>query len=127
MAYLDVAPMMVSLRTTPEEFEIKDGWLHHIPSRHDFMFDSGNVRIRAQCDCALLAVKSEQEPQLYESYRDWENSYWRPLQINREFASHFQPRSVFRRLLIDLVGRLHRRLLYRGHAHHDRGVMMPAE
>ncbi|MEJ2374096.1 MAG: hypothetical protein P8Y71_01375 [Pseudolabrys sp.] len=75
----------------------------------------------------MLAVKSEQESQLYETYREWESSYWRPLQINREFASHFQPRSRFRRLLIDRVGRLHRLLLERGHAHRDDGVLTPAE
>lgn len=128
MAYLDVAPMMVSLRTTPEEFEIRDGWLHHIPSRHHFMFDGdGRVQIRAHCNCAMLAVKSEQEPELYDSYRNWQTSYWQPLLINREFASHFQPRSVFRRLLIGIVGRIHRRLLQRGHAQNDHGVLMPAE
>ena len=126
MSYLDVAPMMVSLRTTPEEFEVKDGWLRHIPSRHDFMFDrNGRVQIRAQCNCAMLAVKSEQERQLYDSYRDWQTSYWQPLQINREFASHFQPRSAFRRFLIALVARVHRRLLRSGY--HDRGALMPAE
>lgn len=128
MSYLDVAPMMVSLRTTPEEFEVNDGWLRHIPSRHDFMFDrNGRVQIRAQCNCAMLTVKSEQERQLYDSYREWQTSYWQPLQINREFASHFQPRSAFRRFLIAVVARIHRRLLQRGHAHHDHGVLMPAE
>jgi hypothetical protein len=128
MSYLDVAPMMVSLRTTPEEFEVKDGWLRHIPSRHDFLFDrDGRAQIRAHCNCAMLAVKSEQEPELYDSYRTWQTSYWQPLQINREFASHFQPRSAVRRLLIAIVGRIHRRLLQRGHAHHDHGVLMPAE
>ena len=126
MSYLDVAPMMVSLRTTPEEFEVKDGWLRHIPSGHDFMFDRNcREQIRAQCNCAMLAVKSEQERQLYDSYRDWQTSYWQPLQINREFASHFQPRSAFRRFLIALVARVHRRLLRSGY--HDRGALMPAE
>jgi hypothetical protein len=58
MAYLDVSPMMTSLRTAPEDFEISDGWLHHIPSRHDFRFDpNGNVQLRAQCDCAQLAIQ----------------------------------------------------------------------
>jgi hypothetical protein len=128
MSYLDVAPMMVSLRTTPEEFEIKNGWLHHIPSRHDFMFDrDGRVQIRAECNCAMLAVKSEQEAALFNSYREWQMSYWHPLQINREFASHFQPRSAFRRILINIVAKIHRRLLQRGHAHQDHGVMAPAE
>lgn len=128
MAYLDVAPMMISLRTAPEEFEVNQGWLRHIPSRHDFMFDrNGRVRIRANCNCAMLAVSSEQEPQLYASYRKWANDYWRPLQINRAFAAHFAPRPFWRRLLIAAVGRLHRWLLEGGHSHRNHGALMPAE
>jgi hypothetical protein len=89
--------------------------------RHDFMFDrDGRVQIRAHCNCAMLAVKSEQEPELYDCY-------WQPLLIDREFASRFQPRSAFRRLLFAVVGRIHRRLLQRGHAQNDRGVLMPPE
>ena len=33
MAYLDVAPMVVALRTTPEDFKLNNGWLRHRPSR----------------------------------------------------------------------------------------------
>ncbi len=45
MAYLDVSPMIVALRTSPSDFEMKRGWLRHFPSRHEFKFDSeGNVR-----------------------------------------------------------------------------------
>lgn len=131
MAYLDVSPMTVALRTAPEQFEVSHGWLHHIPSRHDFVFDGdGRVQIRARCDCTMLAVKSEQEGELYGAYRDWHASYWHPLQINREFASHFAPPSALRRMLINAASGLHRWLLRIGHHRHhhrDTGAMMPAE
>ncbi|HZD89248.1 MAG TPA: hypothetical protein VE224_04065 [Pseudolabrys sp.] len=130
MAYLDVSPMTVALRTAPDQFEINHGWLHHIPSDHDFMFDgNGHVQIRAQCNCAMLAVHSQQEGPLYSAYREWHGEYWHPMQVNREFASHFAPPSAFRRMLIRLTGGLHRWLLRVGHRHHhqDTGAMMPAE
>jgi hypothetical protein len=130
MAYLDVSPMMTSLRTMPEEFEVKEGWLHHIPSRHDFRFDpEGNVELRAQCDCAHLAVQPDQSRQLAAAHKDWESQYWRPLMINREFALHFQ-RSAIRQFLIDVSGWLHRRLMQQKHAHAPSGrmtAMQPAE
>ena len=130
MAYLDVSPMMISLRTAPEDFEISDGWLHHIPSRHDFRFDpNGSVQLRAQCDCAHLAIQTEQERELATAYRHWEAHYWRPLQINREFASHFH-RSPLRQFLIDLTAWLQRRLQQQPQQHVPRGRMTalhPAE
>jgi hypothetical protein len=130
MTYLDVSPMMTSLRTMPEDFEIKDGWLHHIPSRHDFKFDpDGNVALRAQCDCAQLAVRTEQGRELAAAYHQWDTHYWRPLMINREFASHFQ-RSALRQFLIDVTASLHRRLMQQSHHHAPRGGMTalhPAE
>jgi hypothetical protein len=130
MAYLDVAPIMTSLRTAPEDFEVKEGWLHHIPSRHDFKFDpEGNVQLRAQCDCAHLAVQTEQGRELSAAYNHWETHYWRPLQINREFASHFQ-RSALRQFLIDVTAWLHRRLMQQAHSHAPSGRMTalhPAE
>ena len=110
MAYLDVSPMMTSLRTNPEDFAIAEGWLRHIPSRHDFKFDpDGNVHLRAQCDCSHLAVRTEQGRELAGAYHHWEAHYWRPLLINREFASHFR-RSPVRQFLIDVTAWLHRRL-----------------
>lgn len=128
MAYLDVSPMMVALRTTPEEFELSHGWLHHTPSRHSFKFSpGGGIQLRAECNCSLLAIKSEQEEALTACYYEWQANYWRPLQINREFASHFRQRSPFRQLLIDLTARVHRWLLRQGHASHPAGVMHPAE
>jgi len=122
MTYLDVSPMMVSLRTRPEEFDLKNRWLRHNPSRHCFRFEpSGHVTIRAACDCAFLMIHPDQERELSESYRSWLVNYWRPLEINREFASHFRGRSGIRRTLIDFVARLHRWLS----AQDDRGY--PAE
>ncbi len=112
MPYLDVSPMMAALRTTPQEFELASGWLHHIRSRHSFRFSpSDQVEIHAGCDCALLAVRPEQERQLAACFREWQSSYWTPLQINREFASHFARRPGLLQLTIELTGRLHRWLL----------------
>lgn len=130
MAYLDVRPMTAALRTMPEEFELNDGWLQHTPSRHNFKINpGGRVQIRAQCNCAHLAVDPEQESDLVTSFHEWQANYWMPFQINREFASHFRHRSALRRLLIHLTERLHHRLLRldggRGHEHVP--VMAPAE
>ncbi|HZS63412.1 MAG TPA: hypothetical protein VFA53_02785 [Xanthobacteraceae bacterium] len=128
MAYLDVSPMMVALRTTPEEFEFSHGWLHHTPSRHSFSFNpEGRVQLRADCNCSLLAIKSDQEEALAACYNEWQANYWRPLQINREFASHFRPRSRVRQLLIDLTARVQRWLLRQGSTAYPRGIMYPAE
>jgi hypothetical protein len=130
MTYLDVSPMIVALRVAPEEFEIKEGWLRHIPSMHDFEFSkTGNVRIRAHCNCAMLSIKGEQESQLNEQYLEWQRLYWRPLLINREFAAHFR-RSRARQLLINFVAWLHRKVLEDRHVHprsEQLGAMSPAE
>ncbi len=106
MTYLDVNPVMDALRTTPEDFSLSGKWLSHRGSRHAFGFnDEGRVQIRAACECAFLQVKPEQERALYECYRVWEASYWRPLRINREFAIHFQHHS-WRGAVIRLATRL---------------------
>jgi hypothetical protein len=114
----------------PEEFEIKDGWLHHFPSRHSFTFDrEGQVRIRAECNCSYLAVQTGQSHELFDSYKTWQTNYWQPLLINREFASHFQ-RSPLRNLLIRFTAWLHRRLMERRHADYpvgEMGAISPAE
>lgn len=122
MPYLDVSPMMGALRTMPQEFELSNGWLRHVRSQHSFRFShsfrlgaNDHVEIRASCDCALLSVRPDQEPQLAACFREWEMSYWTPLQINREFASHFARRPGLLPLLAELTGRLHRWLL-----RHDR-------
>ena len=130
MSYLDVSPMMVALRTMPEEFEIKEGWLHHFPSRHSFVFDQeGQVRIRAECNCAFLAVQTDQSRELFSAYKSWQTNYWQPLLINREFASHFH-RSPLRNMLIRFTAWLHHRLMQRRHADTpvgQIGAVYPAE
>jgi hypothetical protein len=112
MLYLDVSPMIAALRETPDEFELAGGWLNHIPSQHSFRFGPNDeVEISAVCNCALLAVRPEQKHELAVCSREWESNYWRPLQINREFASHFSGRPGWRQTLTLLTGRLHRWLL----------------
>jgi hypothetical protein len=129
MAYLDVSPMISSLRSSPETFEFSRGSLHHIPSRHRFQFDGkGQVRVDAHCNCACLMVSKEQETNLYQAFNEWRASYWRPLEINRQFAAHFAPPPAWRRILIALTERLHRALLTQPrHAHEDDKVAVPAE
>jgi hypothetical protein len=34
MEYLDVAPMIIALRATPEDFDMKGSWLRHFPSHN---------------------------------------------------------------------------------------------
>lgn len=118
MAYLDVSPLMASLRARPEEFDFKNEWLRHIPSSHSFKFlPSGKVDIRAECNCAYLAIKPEQERQLHEGFQSWHTHYWQPFLINKEFASHFKPRSKLRRILITMTTRLNAWLIG-GNEHH---------
>lgn len=124
MSYLDVSPMIAALSDTPEDFEIVAGRLNHIPSQHSFRFGPNDeVEIAAACDCALLAVRPEQKPELAAGYRQWERDYWRPLLINREFASHFT-RPLWRKGLILLTGRLHRWLLSGPRRHSATGGMV---
>jgi hypothetical protein len=105
--YLELAPAITALRSRPEEFEFSHDTLHHLPSRHRFRFDSeDDIRIEALCDCSLLRARPEQAKALHEAFRDWRTSYWRPLEINREFASHFEPPPLWRRVAIWLLQRL---------------------
>ena len=109
MAYLDVSPMMVALRTTPEEFSLSRSgtWLKHNPSRHSFRFDpGGHVEVRARCNCSYLEIRRSQEEELAQCFEKWQAEYWVPQQINKEFASHFAPRSAVRRLLLAMTGKL---------------------
>jgi hypothetical protein len=94
MAYLDVSPMIVALRTSPAEFDISRGLLRHKPSGHRVVFDSlgESARIEARCDCAFLRVSHQQSRELKDAFFEWEESYWRVVRINREFASHFDRR-----------------------------------
>jgi hypothetical protein len=100
MAYLDVSPMITALRTQASDFELSRGWLKHAPSRHRFKFDKyGNVTIDARCDCAMLSVAPEQGQELWQEFQVWRDVYWRPVEINREFASHFRAPNAFQRIL----------------------------
>jgi hypothetical protein len=111
MAYLDVSPLITALRNTPDEFDLSGGWLTHIGSWHSFRFGPNDqVEIRAACNCSILAIRPDQLPPLGRSFREWESEYWRPLQINREFASHFK-QSWVRRVLVSLTGQFYRWLL----------------
>jgi hypothetical protein len=99
MAYLDVSPMITALRTQASDFELSRGWLKHAPSRHRFKFDRyGNVSIDAHCDCASLSVAPEQSRELWQEFQVWREVYWRPVEINREFASHFKEPNAFQRV-----------------------------
>ena len=129
MTYLDVGPMMVALRTAPEQFELSksEAWLRHIPSRHSFKFEpDGRVEIRARCDCSLLAIRRGQEQELTACFEDWQAEYWRPLQINKEFASHFSAPSPVRRMLLNLTGKLYYWLLRQPSARHCSGTALSA-
>jgi hypothetical protein len=107
MPYLELAPAITAIRSRPEEFEFSNNTLHHLNSRHRFYFVSDDdVEIHAACDCATLRASPEQTKVFHTAYREWHASYWRPLEINREFASHFAPPSVWRRLAIGLLRRL---------------------
>src|SRR5215468_3374099 len=123
MTYLDVNPVIGSLRTTPNAFEFVSGGLHHIPSRHYFYFEgNGRVRLVAECSCSYLAVSDEQQLALTEAFSEWRVNYWRPLEINRQFAEHFIPPSGWRRVLLRLTEWLQRALLAqpkKAHAHQE--------
>ena len=107
MTYLELAPLITAIRSRPEEFEFSNDTLHHVRSRHRFRFLSDDdMEIDAACDCSLLRASKEQTRVFRAAYREWHASYWRPLEINREFASHFAPPPLWRRLAIWLLRRL---------------------
>ncbi len=107
MTYLDLAPAIAAIRSRPEEFEFSHDSLHHLHSRHRFHFiGEDDVRIDAACDCSLLRASREQAKAFHDAYREWRASYWRPVEVNREFASHFDPPPLWRRLAIWLLRRL---------------------
>jgi hypothetical protein len=112
MAYLDAGPMISALRSYPESFEYTNGFLHHIPSRHRFQFDpSHTARVDADCACSFLEISRDQQSALYEAFEDWRVSYWRSIEVNREFASHFQSPSWLRQRLISATAWFLRALL----------------
>jgi len=101
--YLDVTPMIEAFQFQPADFEFKQGWLRHVPSRHQFRFDrKGRVTIDARCSCSAQAVSREQSEQLYTAFKGWHEYYWRPLEVNKEFASHFEEPNAWVRLFRDI-------------------------
>ncbi len=103
MAYLDLAPAISALRSRPEEFEFSGSVLHHRPSKHRFLFQAdGDVQIFADCGCITLQTTREQAQHFNDAYKEWHLSYWRPIEINREFASHFTM-SLWRRIAVRLL------------------------
>jgi hypothetical protein len=106
MAYLELSPAIAALRARPEEFEFSHDTLHHLGSRHSFRFlNDESVEIHAHCGCVFLKASPEQTKVFHAAYREWHESYWRPLEINRAFASHFEP-ALWRRAAIWLLRRL---------------------
>src|SRR5260370_25001012 len=98
MAYLELSPAIAALRPRPEEFEFSNDTLHHLGSRHRFLFLSeDSVQIHADCDCSIFKASQEQTKVFHASYREWHASYWRPFAINPEFPSHFEP-TLWRRV-----------------------------
>ena len=106
MAYLELSPAIAALRARPEEFEFSNDTLHHLSSRHSFRFlNDESVEIHAHCGCVFLKASPEQTKVFHAAHREWHESYWRPLEINRAFASHFEP-ALWRRAAIWLLRRL---------------------
>ena len=104
MTYLELSPAITALRSRPEEFELRDNALHHLGSRHSFRFlRDDEVRIEAFCGCAQLRASREQSRTLHEAFQNWRAAYWQPLQINREFAGHFEEPGLVRRTLMALL------------------------
>jgi len=120
--FLDVAPMIEALQFQPSDFEFKQGWLRHVPSRHLFRFDrNGKVVIDARCSCSGQAVSQEQGQQLHTAFKAWHEYYWRPLEIDRDFASHFAEPSAWVRLFRDV------RMAWRRFRRHAVPVTLPPE
>lgn len=109
MTYLDLAPAIAALRSRPEDFELSHDSLHHLRSRHRFHFaGEDDMRIDAICDGSQLRASREQAKAFHGAYREWRASYWRSVEINREFAAHFAPPPLWQRLAIGLLERLTR-------------------
>jgi hypothetical protein len=107
MTTLDLAPAIAALRERPEEFELVGEFLRHPRSRHAFRpVGEDDLQVDAHCDCSLLRASPEQSRAFRAAWRDWQASYWRVREINREFASHFAPPPLWRRLAIALLRRL---------------------
>jgi hypothetical protein len=125
---LDMAPMIDALKFQPSDFELKSGWLVHVPSRHRYRFDRrGMVTIDAHCGCAALSARSDQQADLATAFRDWRSGYWAVVETNRDFAGHFAPVGRVRRFARD-VRMAFRRLVRRTEDERAAvGVLAPAE
>ena len=100
---LDMRPMIDALRFQPSDFELKGGWLTHLPSRHRYRFDrQGLLSIDADCGCAVLRARADQQADLASAFDSWRVDYWAIVETNREFASHFAPVGRLRRFARDL-------------------------
>ena len=100
---LDVSPMIEALKYQPSDFEFSGGWLVHVPSRHRFSFDRrGQLTIDAHCGCAMLRARREQQGDLKFAFDQWRENYWRIVETDREFASHFAPVGRWRRFVRDV-------------------------
>lgn len=122
MVCLDLNPAITALRARPEEFEFSGNSLHHIPSRHKFYFQNdGNIAVVADCGCSTLQTSRAQAEVFHAEYKDWLATYWHATQINRQFASHFEPLSLWRRLLLKLI-----KYLVAQHHHKPTKVPVPA-
>jgi hypothetical protein len=120
--FLDVGPMISALQFQPADFEFSHGWLRHVPSRHRFKFDKkGRVVIDARCDCSYQSVSLEHSDQLYRAFTAWQQFYWRPREIDREFASHFEAPSSWVRLLRDI------RMAWRRFRRQEEPAALPTE
>ena len=109
MGYLDISPMIASLRARPCDFEMQRGWLHHFPSHHRFKVDrEGSVRVEARCGCSMLAVRREQGRELWDAFQQWHTAYWQPVEINRAFAAHFRAPAIWQRVYRRFVRRARR-------------------
>ena len=104
MTVLDLSPAITAIRARPEEFEFSGNNLHHVRSRHMFRFlDDGDVQIYADCDCATLRASLEQARVFHAAFKEWRATYWRGVEINREFASHLALPGLWRRLGVRLL------------------------
>ena len=58
--------------------------------------------VDAHCNCAVLPVKPAQAAELNSMFKTWRQAYWQPLEITREFASHFAEPNAWVRLFREI-------------------------
>ena len=125
---LDMRPMIDALRFQPSDFELKGGWLTHLPSRHRYRFDrQGLLSIDADCGCAVLRARADQQADLASAYDHWRVDYWAIVETNREFASHFAPVGRLRRFARDVRLAWRRLVARRPEPATGLAVLAPAE